>query len=333
MSDAPQTSPAPAEPTLPPEWASAVRAAWGESDPVGSPETPASEQGEKVDPAKESEPAEKPASARLAELKRREAKAEAARKEQRATVAAHEAKVAELAQREARTKLLEEDPTKFFEGKSPAEVRSFLEKLAGEHKPEAVTERKLTTVEQELADLKKQLAERDESVRLRERTQQQVANEESAKAAFGSYVDENAEKYPHLVEEFTREEVGAVGLAALYEVLGTDSQGRKVTRIAAFIREHGQPPTEDQIADYLNGIAKARIEARQKSAWSKRGQNAPSASQALGDSNRAPTVTGTRPRTLSTRDTSSRASAPANRELTQEEKDDLSLQLLRGGIK
>lgn len=293
-------------------------------------------------PATAEKPEEKPkatepVSARIAAAKRAEAKAA----QQRTAASAKEqelqqretaitARAREQEERENLLKLMEEDPAAYFEKKKagPQAIRAHLERLANGLKPEEVSEKRQTAIETEMERLKAEIAKRDEDSRAQKLAQERQKAETQAQEAFTAEVEGNLEKYPHLVEEFhTPEAAIQAAYAVLEEVLGTDAQGRKITRVAAFVAKEGRHPNNDEIAEYLNSVAQKRIEARQNNAWKKRLDDG--GGQPSGQVSRSPTVTG-KPRTLSARDTSSRATTPSDK-WTQEWADEESLRILRSG--
>jgi hypothetical protein len=295
-------------------------------------EKPAPEAPKSVTPTDE-----KPVSARIAAAKRAEAKAASQRQaalQQETALRTREEQIAArekaAAEAEGIAKLLEEDPAKYFELKKlgPKGVQAFLEKLANGVKPEEAQERRLSAIEEENKRLK-------EAAEARERADQerieQARRSEAAKAAETTFVTElqaSLDKYPSLEQEFnTPESAIKAGYDVLHEVLGHDKQGRQITRVAAFIAQNGAPPTNEQIFQYLDEIASKRIEARKQNAWRTRSDE--SGGQPSGQVTRSPTVTG-KTRTISARDTSSRATTPSDK-WTQEWADEESLRILQRG--
>ena len=285
------------------------------------------------EPAK-SEPAPETVEPRVAERIAANKRAEIRAAREREELASHRATLAEQKaaqdKREAELKLIEDDPAKYFELKKlgTKAIADHLEKLAGTYTPEAQADKKLSAVEQELADIKAKLAAKENAEREQTLTVQQREAEQAAGAAWLADVSASVDKYPHLTKEWNEQEAVHVAFAELRRVVGHDAQGRPVTRVAAFERDNGRAPTHDEIAEYLDGVAKARIEARGKASWGKT-VSAPNGSQpATGEQKSAPTVMGSSPRTLSTRDTSQRAAAPRSIEWSQERADEESLRIL-----
>lgn len=276
--------------------------------------------------------AEKTTAGRIAAAKKAEARVERERAEIRAQRAEIDRLKADHDQREKKLKLIEEDPVRFFE-EYKADPKAFLERLANVQKPEAVQERKVTAVEEELKALREEITRRDRETENRRALEQQVALEREAGSAFVAYVGEAADKYPHLTQEFTEDEAVQTAFAVLNEVVGRDREGKPVTRVAAYHAEHGVFPDHDVIAEHLEMVAKDRIERRAKSAWRKQG-DAPQASQANpnGESMRAPSAKGTGPRTLSRADTSQRAAAPRVA-WSQEAADEESIRILEAAFR
>lgn len=287
------------------------------------------------EPAKET-PAEEPkldkVGQRLAAAKRAEQKAERERMELRQAREQHEKRQAELDAREKKLRLIEEDPVKFFE-EFKADPKTFLDKLAGDYKPENVATKKLTAVEEELQRLKAEIAQRDEAARQSQSRAQANDAWKQASAAFIEHVGAQADRYPNLTNEMSEEQATELAYSVLTQVVGRDPDGTPVTRSEAYRREHGEYPDHDVVAEYLDSIAKQRVEARQKSAWRKQGESADLASKATpnGDSKVVPTVKGTSPRTLSSRDTNQRAAAP--KPWSQEAADEESIRILEAALR
>lgn len=285
----------------------------------GPPDETEAAAPEKAEPAPE--PAKEPVAddqknervaARIIAAKRAEEKAARERVELKAQKDAQERRTAELDARERRIKLIEDDPIKFFE-EFKADPKTFLEKLAGEHAPENVVAKKQAALESELEALKRQIAERDTAQQRQAAQAQATVEWREASTAFIEHVGEHAEKYPHLIADLTEAEATQLAYSELAAVVGETSDGRPVTRAQAYYNEHGFYPDNDVIAEYLDGIAKARAEARTKSAWRQRGEAVIPASKAHGDSKPVPPVRGTSPRTLTSRDASQRTSVPSRR--------------------
>lgn len=299
-----------------------------------APETDA--KPEPKEPPKSSEAKDSPVSARIAAAKRAEAKAaqqrnEASAKErelqQRQT--ALEARAREQEERESLLKLMEEDPQKYFEVKKlgPKGIQAHLERLANGTRPEEVQERRQAGLEAEMERLKAEIARKDEETRQARTEMERREVETQAQKAYVTHIEENIDAYPHLTEEFHTPDMAIrAGYELLNRVVATDAQGRKITEVADFIAKHGQEPTNEQICKFLDAVAKERIEARKQNAWRKRSDDG---GQPSGQVTRSPTVTG-KPRTLSARDTSSRATTPSDK-WTQEWADAESLEILRRG--
>ena len=320
---APVEAPAAPEPTLE-ELAATIFKPEGDPEPEpvveAEPEAPAAPEDPKVDRV----------AARITAAKRAEQKAALERRELQTLREQQEKRQADLDAREKRIKLVEDDPVRFFE-EFKSDPKAFLEKLSGEYKPENVVAKKADALEAKVAELEKRLAEKDEAVRAREHRAQTDQAWKAASAAFIVHVGEQAEKYPHLTEEFTEEQATEMAFSVLTEVVTTED-GKPVTRAEAYNREFGTYPDNDVVAEFLDTIAKQRVDARTKSAWRKRGESATPASQAPnGDPKPVPPVNGTRPRTLTSREASQRAAAP--KPWTQEAADEESLRILEQALK
>lgn len=297
-------------------------------------EQPEGEQASKDTPAEETkteEPKPDRVASRIAAAKRAEQKAEQQRLELRAQREQQERRQAELDAREKRLRVIEEDPVKFFE-EFKADPKTFLEKLAGEYKPENVATKKLTAVEEELKQLREEISKRDAATKHAQQRAQADSAWKAASAAFIAHVGEQAEKYQHLTEEFTEDQATELAFSVLTETVGHDPDGRPISRSEAYRREFGEYPDHDVVAEHLNTLAQQRVEARSKSAWRKRGDAAaPGSEPSTGDLKPVPSVSGTSPRTLKARDGSTRASPP--KVWTQEAADEESLRILSAALR
>lgn len=286
-------------------------------------------------PAAEPEPKESGVSDRIAAALKAEKKAAELR-------AKNERKEKELGEREAALKptvddvaLFQEDPAAFIakKGWSQKQVGEFLDKLAGTYKPEAVADKKLTTLEQELADVKARLAAKERAEETAKLTVQQRQAEAEAGKAFIGHIVSDVAKYPHLTEVFANDaEVVAAGFEVLTQIIGKDAEGKPVTRVQAFTAQHGRAPTDQELAEHLDAVAKAKIEARSKASW-RQGSAANKAGQAASGETKVPQANGTSPRTLSRADTSIRAAAPRSASWSQEQADEESLRILERSMK
>lgn len=285
-----------------------------------------------VEEAKSDPQAEKIA-ARIAAASRAERRAA----EQRREIEERERRAAErereLDAKLARYKVIEEDPVRAFE-ELKLDPKTFLEKLAGEYKPENVIQKEVAALR---ADLEK---EREERKRLeaehekRTKAAEVDAQWREASTAFVTHVTEQASKYPHLVEEYTEQQATDAAFAVLTEVVAHDRNGHPISRAEAYRAEFGDYPDNDVIAEYLDAQAKARIDARAKSAWRKRGESAPQASQATRNGDlkaEGQPVKAPSPRTLTSRAASEKASAP--KQWSQEWADEESLRILETALR
>ena len=333
MTEAVQTTEAAPAAPVGPTLEEAVVSVFGPQDePVAA--EPAKEEAT-AEPANDA-PAEEPKAdkvgARIAAAKRAEQKAERERIEIRQAREQQERRNAELDAREKRLRLIEDDPVKFFE-EFKADPKTFLDKLAGEYKPENVVTKKLSAVEEELQRVKTELAQRDVATRQAQARAQADSAWKDASASFIAHVGEQADKYPSLTEAFTEDQATEKAFSVLTEVVGRDRDGSPITRTEAYRRQFGEYPDHDVVAEYLETLAKQELEARSKSAWRKRGESAEPASKAAlnGDSRSVPMVKGTSPRTLSSRDTNQRASAP--KPWSQEAADEESIRILEAAFR
>lgn len=298
----------------------------------GEPSAPAEAAVQEAKPSPS--PEEKPApdtkvAERIAAATRAERKAEQRRLEL-------ESRAKEIEARDAEIKLFEQDPTAFIakKGWGQKEIATFLEKLAGQHTPEAEADRKLSANEQRLKELEEKLAAKEAAEQDAAQAAQIQAAEKSAAEAFIADVTANAEKYPHLTQEFSESEAAQQALLGLRAVVRRDADGTPVTRVQAFIAKHGRAPTHDEIAEYLDGIAKTRIEARASASWGRKDKAANEGSKpTLGQQDSTPPVKGSSPRTLSRADTSQRAAAPITEAWSQAKADEESLRIFERAMR
>jgi hypothetical protein len=299
-------------------------------------DAPPSEQAEAQTPAEPAAeaPVDDKVAKRIAVAKRAEMAAAEARREIRAKEEALAQEKAALEAEKARFRLLEEDPVKAFEVLK-LDPKTFLEKLSGEYKPESVIERQLAAVRAELAALKETTQKEQETAKERAAREAVEQTTRAAASTFVQFVGESAEKFPHLVAEFTEDEAVNEAFRALHEVVGHDERGRPVTRNEAYFNQFGVYPDNDVIAEHLDTVAKQRSEARQNSAWAKRGQSPTAGSQPLshGDPNpkAPPVIKGSSPRTLTSRAASEKASPP--KQWSQEAADEESLRILQSAFR
>lgn len=203
--------------------------------------------------------------------------------------------------------------------------KTFLTTLANENEPHAIAARAVS-VEQtereklaaEVASLKKSLADREAGEVNARITHDGVV----AQRAFLDHVATKADEYPNTVEEFTPREIVERGwkLAEQYS--------------KPYFEKYGEYPSDEVIAEQLEKEAAARAQQRTDSAWRERvGKTAPKPKLGTptGDSRASQPERGPSPRTLSSRQTSERGSAP--RPWTQEAADEESMRILNGAIK
>lgn len=275
---------------------------------------PQEEAAVSAEPAKpEPKPETEKVSARIIASRRAEMRA----KEERQAIAAErhaiEAARAEVAEAKAQADALKAaklSPSKALEllGMSPKE---FLETLATEDEPEAHAKRASAGMQTELQKIQAELQalkdERANEVRRARHAEAQQATQVEGDA-FVEHVAEHAEKYPALVEAWTPAEFVREGFACLEEVIGRTHAGKPITRLEAFMAEQGHPPSNEDIAEFLEHRAQPAFKAR--SAWRERiGKSAPIPSQGA-SANQGQPVTAAKPRTLTNGASSTNASAP-----------------------
>lgn len=233
---------------------------------------------------------------------------------ERESIAAEKAAVAEAKAQAEALKAAKLSPSKALEllGMSPKE---FLETLATENEPDMVARRELkaelakTTPELErmAAELKALKDERAAEAQARRHQEIQEATQTEGDA-FVEHIATNAEKYPALVETWTPAQFVRAGFACLDEVVGKTADGKPISRLAAFMAEQGHPPSNEDIAEFLEHRAQPEFQAR--SAWRERiGKSAPIPSQGTPAIQGQP-VTAAKPRTLTNGASATNASAP-----------------------
>jgi len=254
------------------------------------------------DEAKKDPKAERIA-ARIAATVKTERRVAAEQAKIRAQAADVEKRAAELERREARLRLIEEDPVKAFE-ELKLDPKTFLEKLSGTHKPESIAERRLAELEKQV------VAERTARERLLHQQQLQHV-EQTMRQETHAFVQmvASSEAFPTLVSEFTPEEIAQQANAV------AQAHGE------AYKREHGEYPSNEVIAQYLEDQAKAR--AQRRTSWRQPAQP----SQGKPGSQIAQSVTSKEPRTLTNGSASQRASV--SKPWSQKDADEESLRLIQ----
>jgi len=287
----------------------------GKPEPAKEPEKPA----EPAKPAEDEKVAARINAAKRAELRAAQERAELTRA--RDEIAKQRAEFEPLLKLAEQVKHAKASPTRLLElsGLSPKE---FLESLANEHDPSQVAERVKAETSSELDVLRKEIADlkaardQEQARAHRARLDTQVIE---AQKAFVDHVAESAEKYPHLVEEFTPDEMSREALAV--------AQNHGQDYFARF----GVYPDDEVIAEHLEEVAKARAESR--AAWRQRiGKPAhePSKGDSSGETGKRPAVKAEGPRTLTSRAASAKATPP--REWSQEEADAEALRILESAF-
>ena len=312
--------------------------------PTEEPETPAAaedkrdEKGrfvaakgdEKADePEKPADEAKKPeadkAAARWNAAKRAELRAAQERAELQKTreeIAKQKAELDGLVKLAEQVKAAKLSPSKLME-LMEVQPKDFLETLAREHEPELVAQRVALELRQELEATRKQIADlQAERADERRRNERQRADMEvsGAQKAFLDLVSSSADKYPHLVDEYTPDEIASQALA-LAEKHGQD-----------YFARFGVYPDDEVIAEELERQATVRAESR--SAWRQRIGKAAHESgkgDSVGETAQRPAVKAEGPRTLTARAASVKATPP--KVWSQEEADAESLRILESAFR
>lgn len=282
-----------------------------------------------AEPEKPTEEPKKPeddkAAARWNAAKRAELRAAQERAELQKTrdqIAAQKAELEGLVKLAEQVKAAKLSPSKLME-LMEVQPKDFLETLAREHEPEQVAQRVAMELRQELEATRKQVAdlvaERDRAAAMAKR-QQVDAEVSGAQKAFLDFVSASSDKYPHLVDEYTPDEIASQALA-LAERHSQD-----------YFARFGVYPDDEVIAEELERQATARAESR--SAWRQRigkAPNEPSKGGSDGETAQRPAVKAEGPRTLTSRAASVKATPP--KVWSQEEADAESLRILESAFR
>lgn len=276
--------------------------------------------------------------AALRDAKRRREREEADKKEraelaaERQRIEAEREAVKELAALAEKAKLAKTSPSKLLElsGMTP---KDFLQSLATENEPEHVARRVAEETKSETQQLREKLERLEKERQLEaERAKQAEIQREfvNEQRGFVEMVSTRAEEFPHMQTLTERRILGLVD-ETLARVVGRDEHGRPITELEAFIAESGEPPTNEQIAAYIEQQLAAEADETLSARRARYGMNAPKPSGTTGESKPTPQDSrGLSPRTLPARAASSRA-AP-KRELTQAEMDEESLAIMRAAL-
>lgn len=137
-----------------------------------------------------------------------------------------------------------------------------------------------------------------------------------AVSAFVGHIASNVEKYPTLAQEFTPDEIAEQGISVVRE------------HGAAYLEKFGEPPSDEVVADYLELRSKERNSKKLAATLATRSARQASPRESI----EAPSVTRAQsPRTLTNRHASEKASG--TRDLTQEEIDQKTIEILRNGYR
>lgn len=268
----------------------------------------------------EDKPKDERAASRILAAKKAESRAAKQRAEieaERAAVEKQRAELAPLLELAESLKGAKDSPAKLLE-LAKLDPKSFIEKLASEHDPSSEAKREIAKTQTETEKLRAEVEalrkEREEE--LKAAKQREVDDlTRAAQSTFIDFVAKSHERYPHLVEELTPEEIA-------------DEALRVATRYAtAYKEETGEDFTDDVLADYLESQAKAR--AQRRAAF--RSKFSPAEAGAHGQKliKAQPDLQSPNPRTLTSRIAGTKAAPPKT--WSQELADEQSLQILKGG--
>jgi hypothetical protein len=167
---------------------------------------------------------------------------------ERAEIAAAKTESAEMAKQAEALKAAKLSPSKALEmlGMTPKE---FLESLAGEHEPAAVAARASQGAMSEVEKLRAELTEMREAAVKREQDAARQQHDQAfnqATSAFMEHVEAAADRYPHLIAEYTPQE------------LAHHARQAAIKHAAPYFKQFGEYPDNDTIAQYLEDQAAAR---------------------------------------------------------------------------
>lgn len=219
------------------------------------------------------------------------------------------------------------DPAEYF-ARTKRDPREFLERLARSGQPEARDTSRLTKLEREAEDLRKELLRVQQEKQAQDK-QETEAQRAARHAALRREADEkfvaliSPETHPHLTEAYTANEVPAIARSVLSEIVGTDAKGNPVSRVRAYEMAYGHLPDDATIASYLEEREKSRQQAKaQGGGWKKKTTAADKPTVAPRPAKIPPS------RSIST---DSRPRASGN--LPQEELDRQSIEILEAALK
>lgn len=261
---------------------------------------------------------------RAAEARRERAEFEQVKARELAALEAQKAAVAADLRLAEQIKAAKLSPSKALELLG-VDGKTFLTNLATENDPAAIAARAVSAEQTEREKLAAEVAALNKKLQDREQAEvvsRVTAESVQAQRAFLEHVATKAETYPNTIEEFTPREIVERGWKLAEQ------------HSAAYFKKFGEYPTDDVIAEQLEREATARAAERADNAWRERiGKSAPKPRQGepTGDVRAAQPDRGPSPRTLSSRTTSQRGSAP--RPWSQEAADEESLRILNGAIK
>jgi DNA repair exonuclease SbcCD ATPase subunit len=266
-----------------------------EAEPAEAAEEGAAEGAEAEKPAS---PAPDPKAERVAKridiAKRAELRSAQHRAELQAKEQSLAAKEAEVEAKLARYKKLEEDPVAAFE-ELKLDPKTFLERLAGLQDPNSIVTKKLSSLEDELKKEREERQRIQYESQKRERLMHVQQTTRQAAEQFITHISGAAEKYPHLVDEYTPDEIVARGMRVAEQ------------HAEAYKAKFGDYPDDEVIAQYLEDEAAQRAKA--KTEWrSKLSAKKPGLGKQR-DSESGQDGAGT-PRTLTSRSAGQKASAP-----------------------
>lgn len=293
-------------------------------EPKTEPKEPANTNDKTPDePANDvaAKPKDERTAARIAAAMRAESRAAKQREEiasQRADIERQHAELKAATEAAEAFKAAKTSPSKALEllGVSP---KQFLESLATENDPSSVAKRETSRAMTEVETLRSEV-EALRKEREAERQQRAAREHEAAtlatQEAFVNFVAESYERYPHLCEELTPEEIGAEALRVAMRYAST------------YKAETGEDFTDDVLADYLESQAKERAERR--AAFRARFRPAQAGDHGQKQETAQPDKS-QNPRTLTSRIAAAKASPP--RDMTPEEADRQSRAIFEAALR
>jgi hypothetical protein len=264
-------------------------------------------------------PALDESAARLSKIVKLESKNAEKRKAIEQRSADLDRRSAELEKQASIYETVKKEPLRIFDllGLDP---KAFLQGMAPMLEPDYVAKATLEKAELERAELSRRLEEESAERKKFEaslRSKEADQSWEAASADLVKYIDSNSDRYANIVSKYSEDQVRALAYAELTKI----APGTDITIAEAYYRQHGVHPDREVVAEHLESLAKALAEAQSKSGWTAKQKTTATATA----------TTTAKPRTLNTKDSSSRVSPPKSQ--SQEDLDEASIAILREALR